>query len=443
MAVTTNFDETNMALFYKGLFEWWNEETEYLFQRIQRWAALTKGYNRLRSERLSKGRLTMHAESGSKWNFSSNKRIFLRTKEYFIEDSSWSPSFYVLKRNQRRSRQEEKIKINRNADSVLRYRTNDNLDSTCLENYRYDNSIYFKTIGEIRNDKKNLRAINDDLKKKNFLIDVELEKKEEEKEEEKKGEEKEEEEGREEKEGEEEEGEEKEEEEEEEEKQEEEEEEEEKQEEQGEEEEKQEEQGEEEEKQEEQGEEEKEEEEKEKEVEEEEEKEKEEEEEVEGEGKDYEPILVYNSIDDKFYLGNDDSRDKFNSNQNDVGVWPIIDLANLDLNLKISNMIYRKNEVKWMIETNNSNMEIIENNIENRNDYESGRFNHGLKNEFRKNQNETKGDLTFKMIKPAGMIKRFTVCQDNNVSSGRLLNYTRNVNSTFTSPCHRYSINLK
>nr|KAF7406595.1 hypothetical protein H0235_014251 [Vespula pensylvanica] len=341
MAVTTNFDDTNTALFYKGLFEWWNEETEYLFQRIQRWATLTRGYDRLRSERLSKGRLTMHAESGSKWNFSSNKQIFLRTKEYFIEESSWSPSFYILKRNQRRSRQEEKIKINRNADNVLGYRTNDNLDSTCLENYRYDNSIYFKTIGEIRNDKKNLRAINDDFKKENLLIDVEVEEKEEEEEAE---------EGEEEAEEEEEEAEEKEE------------------------------------------KEEKEEEEEEKE----EEEEEEEEEEVKDEGKDYETTLVYDSIGDRFYLDNDVSKDTFNSNQNDVGVWPIIDLANLDLNLKIPNPMYRKNEIKWMIETNNNNMEIIGNNIENRNDYENKRFNYGLKNEFRKNQNETKGGLISK-----------------------------------------------
>ncbi|KAF7384887.1 hypothetical protein HZH66_011973 [Vespula vulgaris] len=354
MAVTTNFDETNTALFYKGLFEWWNEETEYLFQRIQRWATLTRGYDRLRSERLSKGRLTMHAESGSKWNFSSNKQIFLRTKEYFIEESSWSPSFYILKRNQRRSRQEEKIKINRNADNVLGYRTNDNLDSTCLENYRYDNSIYFKTIGEIRNDKKNLRAINDDFKKENLLIDTEVEEKEEEKEEEEEAEE-----GEEEAEEEEEEAEEK------------------------------------EEEAEEKEEKEKKEEEKEEEEEKEKEEEEEEEEEVKDEGKDYEPTFVYDSIGDRFYFDNDVSKDKFNSNQNDVGVWPIIDLANLDLNLKIPNLMYHKNEIKWMIETNNNNMEII-GNIENRNDYENRRFNYGLKNEFRKNQNETKGGLISK-----------------------------------------------
>ncbi|KAL2745333.1 hypothetical protein V1477_006188 [Vespula maculifrons] len=115
----------------------------------------------------------------------------------------------------------------------------------------------------------------------------------------------------------------------------------------------------------------------------------------------------------KFYFDNDDSRDKFNSKQNDVDVWPIIDIANLNLISKIPNTTYRKNEVKWMIETNNNNIKIIESNIENRNDYESGKFNYGLKNEFRRNQIQIKESLTFKMINPTGTIKRCSVCQDN------------------------------
>ncbi|KAL2723524.1 myb-like protein X [Vespula maculifrons] len=84
-------------------------------------------------------RPTAHAESESNWNFCSSKEIF-------------------------------NIKIDHNADSVLGNRTNDNLDSTCLNNYRYDNNTYFKTIMEIRNDKKGLREINDDSKKENLLI---------------------------------------------------------------------------------------------------------------------------------------------------------------------------------------------------------------------------------------------------------------------------------
>ncbi|KAL2729314.1 hypothetical protein V1477_016494 [Vespula maculifrons] len=38
------------------------------------------------------------------------------------------------------------------------------------------------------------------------------------------------------------------------------------------------------------------------------------------EDKDYEPTLVYGSIDDRFFLNNNDTKDKFNSNQNDVDI---------------------------------------------------------------------------------------------------------------------------
>lgn len=55
------------------------------------------------------------------------------------------------------------------------------MDSTCLENHRYDNNIYFKINGEIRNDKKNLKEINDDFKRKSLLIDAKVEEKEEKK----------------------------------------------------------------------------------------------------------------------------------------------------------------------------------------------------------------------------------------------------------------------
>ncbi|KAL2736876.1 myb-like protein X [Vespula squamosa] len=77
MAVTTNFNKTNMALFYKGLSE--------------------RGHRIL-----------------------------------FSKDPNVDSVSYRM--NRRRSRQEEKIKINLNADSVLAYRTNNNLDSTCLKN---------------------------------------------------------------------------------------------------------------------------------------------------------------------------------------------------------------------------------------------------------------------------------------------------------------------
>nr|KAF7392418.1 hypothetical protein H0235_017417 [Vespula pensylvanica] len=135
------------------------------------WVALPRGYKRLRSERLSKGRLTAHAEPRSKWNFSSLKKIF-------------------------------KIKVDHIADGILGYRTDDNLDSTCSDNYRYDNNIYFKSIVKIKSDKKNLREINDDSTKKNLLIRavivVEEEEEEENEEEKEEGEEEEQEKGEEE-----------------------------------------------------------------------------------------------------------------------------------------------------------------------------------------------------------------------------------------------------
>ncbi|KAL2723526.1 hypothetical protein V1477_019377 [Vespula maculifrons] len=96
---------------------------------------------------------------------------------------------------------QQKIKIDHIADGIFGYRTDDNLDSTCSDNY----SIYFKSIVKIKSDKKNLREINDDFKKENLLIraivvveEEEEEENEGEKEEMEEGEEEEEEEGEEE-----------------------------------------------------------------------------------------------------------------------------------------------------------------------------------------------------------------------------------------------------
>ncbi|XP_076650725.1 uncharacterized protein LOC143357910 [Halictus rubicundus] len=133
------------AMLQKGLTEWWNEETEYVLQRIERWAAYARGYNRLRSQRLSRGRMTMQNGQEPRWSISSNKLI--------IEDMSWSPRFHTLKKSRRKSRAEE-TKIN--CCGTFNYQSNSNLDSNCLETYRYDHSIYFKTIGDIRNSKKDL-----------------------------------------------------------------------------------------------------------------------------------------------------------------------------------------------------------------------------------------------------------------------------------------------
>lgn len=131
----------------KGLSEWWNEETEYIFQRIERWAAYARGYNRLRSQRLSRGRMTMQGGQEPRWSISSNKLI--------IDDCSWSPCFHSLKKSRRKSRPEE-TKID--CCATLNYQSNSNLDSSCLQTYRYDHSIYFKTIGDIKNDKKQVNV---------------------------------------------------------------------------------------------------------------------------------------------------------------------------------------------------------------------------------------------------------------------------------------------
>ncbi|KAL2719979.1 myb-like protein X [Vespula maculifrons] len=58
-----------------------------------------------------------------------------------------------------------------------------------------------------------------------------------------------------------------------------------------------------------------------------------EDEEEQGKAKDYESIIVYDSFDDRYYLDDDHSTNKFKSNQNDVGLWPIIDFKGSDKGL--------------------------------------------------------------------------------------------------------------
>ncbi|KAL2739095.1 myb-like protein X [Vespula squamosa] len=62
--------------------------------------------------------------------------------------------------------------------------------------------------------------------------------------------------------------------------------------------------------------------------------------------------IVFDSIDYLSYLDHDDSGNRYM--QIGVGVWPIIDLVNLDLNSKIPTTMYRKNGVKkciaWLME---------------------------------------------------------------------------------------------
>ncbi|KAL2713208.1 myb-like protein X [Vespula squamosa] len=69
--------KTNTTLLYKDLFEWWNEETEYIFRRIRKSAALARGYNRLSLERLSEERLSMQAERERRKN-GRNGNVVLR-----------------------------------------------------------------------------------------------------------------------------------------------------------------------------------------------------------------------------------------------------------------------------------------------------------------------------------------------------------------------------
>lgn len=78
---------------------------------------------------------------------------------------SWSasshetpPQFHTLKRSRWKSRPEE-IKIN--CCGTFNYQSNSKLDNNCLETYRYDHSIYFKTIGDIRNDKRDYNQNQD------------------------------------------------------------------------------------------------------------------------------------------------------------------------------------------------------------------------------------------------------------------------------------------
>ncbi|XP_015601845.1 uncharacterized protein LOC107270915 [Cephus cinctus] len=154
MAISAAEEVTSISL-QKGLSEWWSEETEYVFQRIERWAALARGYNRLRSQRLSRGRMTMHEEHEPRWSISSNRII--------VEDPSWSPRFRSVKKAtvHRRNSQQERSRIN--CCGTFNYQSNSHLDNHCLETYRYDHSIYFKTIGEIRNSRKtNPKNVDDD-----------------------------------------------------------------------------------------------------------------------------------------------------------------------------------------------------------------------------------------------------------------------------------------
>ncbi|KAL0115515.1 hypothetical protein PUN28_010795 [Cardiocondyla obscurior] len=129
----TTMAENREALVQKSLLDWWSEETEYVFQRIERWTVFARGYNRLRSQTWFKDR-----------------QIVRETRKSMSSDENLT-RFHTFKRSRWKLHSEE-IKIN--CCGTLNYQSNSKLDNNCLETYRYDHSIYFKTIGDIKNDKR-------------------------------------------------------------------------------------------------------------------------------------------------------------------------------------------------------------------------------------------------------------------------------------------------
>ncbi|XP_074112305.1 uncharacterized protein LOC141536008 [Cotesia typhae] len=126
----------DVVSFQKGLMDWLTEESEYLMQRLDRWTTIARGYNRLYPQRLSRGCMTMQKEP---------------------DEESWrhSPSFKILtssSSSRRTTRPADEIrKIN--CCGTFNYQSNSRVDNSCLEAYRYDHSIYFKTIGDIKSSK--------------------------------------------------------------------------------------------------------------------------------------------------------------------------------------------------------------------------------------------------------------------------------------------------
>ncbi|XP_044001545.1 putative uncharacterized protein DDB_G0282281 [Aphidius gifuensis] len=117
--VTGSRRDNNTSYFQKGLSEWWNQESEYLIQRIEKWTGFSRGYNRLKT-----------------------------IKSIDDDDCEIDENLYY-----KRKKITEKNKIN--CCGKFNYQSNNNFDNTCLETYRYDHSIYFKTIGDIKNSKNN------------------------------------------------------------------------------------------------------------------------------------------------------------------------------------------------------------------------------------------------------------------------------------------------
>ncbi|XP_014223590.1 uncharacterized protein LOC106650198 [Trichogramma pretiosum] len=128
--------------FSRQLSSWWSEEAEYVLQRIERWAAYARGYNRLRSVRLSPGRMTMQDEPEARWTINKS------TQRLEVEED-WAPSFT---RRRGGGPIQERSRLN---CCPMDYKSAGKLESRCLEEYSMDHSIYFKTIGDLRQSNSN------------------------------------------------------------------------------------------------------------------------------------------------------------------------------------------------------------------------------------------------------------------------------------------------
>lgn len=137
--------------FQKGFTEWWSEESEYILQRIERWTIIARGYNRLRTERSTRAHTTSHD----------------------LQDSRWPVNVNTLNRCHRRpGTPEETRRIN--CCGTFNYQSNNRIDSTCLETYRYDHSIYFKTIGDIRSSKSKESNLQDYCNNDNLDLNLKV-----------------------------------------------------------------------------------------------------------------------------------------------------------------------------------------------------------------------------------------------------------------------------
>ncbi|XP_058804798.1 uncharacterized protein LOC131671963 [Phymastichus coffea] len=140
-------EDSGLLSFPKNLSVWWSEEADNVLQRFERWAAYARGYNRLRSARLSAGRMTMNEEGPDCNRWSINQT----TSRLQVDGGRWAPSFRQRTR-QRQPAAAERSRLRCCAN--LDYKSNGNLDSDCLQTYGMDHSIYFKTVGDVRSEKR-------------------------------------------------------------------------------------------------------------------------------------------------------------------------------------------------------------------------------------------------------------------------------------------------